>query len=41
MYTPQAVALETARLVYMQQCPRELWTAPGTPKQYLEATIDD
>lgn len=37
----RAVALETARLVYMQREPRELWTPPGEPKQYLEAGFDD
>lgn len=35
------VALETARLVYMQRMPLELWVPPGEPEQWLEATIDD
>lgn len=36
-----AVALETARLVYMQRKPLELWSPPGEPDQWLEASIDD
>jgi hypothetical protein len=28
---PEAVALETARLVYLQKQPYELWNPPGTP----------
>lgn len=32
----EAVALETARLVYMQREPWELWTPPGSPKQYMK-----
>jgi hypothetical protein len=35
------VALETARLVYMQRRQLELWVPPGEPLQWLEATIDD
>jgi hypothetical protein len=30
-----AVATENARLVYMQQKPRELWVQPGDPAQWL------
>lgn len=30
-----AVAIENARLVYMQQRPRELWVPPGTAPQWL------
>lgn len=35
------VALENARLVWMQTEARRLWTPPGTPKEYLGATLDD
>jgi hypothetical protein len=34
-------ALETARLVYLQREPNELWVPPGEPKQYLEEGLDD
>jgi 5'-3' exonuclease len=34
------VALETARLVYMQKRERELWTPPGTPEQWLKEGDD-
>jgi hypothetical protein len=37
----EAAALETARLVYLQREPNELWTPPGEPKQYLEESLDD
>lgn len=40
----EAVALETARLVYLQQIEGELWTPPGEPKKYLpgyEPETDD
>jgi hypothetical protein len=36
-----AVALENARLVYMQQQPLELWTPPGTPREWLKAGEND
>lgn len=38
---PSAVALENARLVYLQRERGELWTPPGTDKEYLEGTLDD
>jgi hypothetical protein len=38
---PEEVALENARLVWMQTEPRRLWTPPGWPHEYLEATLDD
>jgi hypothetical protein len=37
----RAVALETARLVYMQRSPRELWNPPGEEMGQVEGTIDD
>jgi hypothetical protein len=36
----EAVAIETARLVYMQRRERELWTPPGTPEAWLEEGDD-
>jgi hypothetical protein len=39
---PAEVALENARLVYMQQNPGELWNPPGAPMGELEArNVDD
>jgi hypothetical protein len=38
---PQVVALENARLVWMQTQAGRLWTPPGRPYEYLEATLDD
>jgi hypothetical protein len=35
-----AAALETARLVYLQQMPRELWTPPGSPKEWLAGEVE-
>jgi hypothetical protein len=35
------VALETARLVYIQREPQELWTPPGWPKQTIGGNLDD
>lgn len=36
------VALENARLVYLQHEPGELWTPPGMPKEYLKTeSVDD
>ena len=35
------VALENARLVWMQTEPRRLWTPPGEPKVYMEGGLDD
>lgn len=35
------VALENARLVWMQTEAGRLWTPPGLPYEYLEATLDD
>lgn len=32
---PEAIALETARLVYLQQIEGELWAPPGEPKKWL------
>lgn len=40
----EAIALESARLVYLQQIEGELWTPPGEPKKYLpgyEPETDD
>jgi hypothetical protein len=37
----EKIALENARLVYMQRAPLELWTPPGQPRAYLEGGIDD
>lgn len=38
----EAAALETARLVYMQRFPRELWVPPGCEPKWLEGTsLDD
>lgn len=37
----EAVALENARLVYLQREPGELWTPPGQPKQFMKLTGDD
>jgi 5'-3' exonuclease len=38
----EQVALETARLVYMQRRPRELWNPPGQEHETLEgADLDD
>lgn len=37
----EKIALENARLVYMQREPAELWTPPGTPKAYMEVGLDD
>jgi hypothetical protein len=37
----QAAALESARLVYMQQEVGQLWTPPGEPSQWLEGTVLD
>lgn len=37
---PALVALENARLVYLQQEPGELWTPEG-PKQFMKLTGDD
>lgn len=34
------VALETARLVYMQREPNELWTPPGEAKQYMTGEVE-
>ncbi len=34
-YQPVDIALENARLVYMQQRPGELWTPPGAEKEWL------
>lgn len=34
------VALETARLVYMQREPHELWTPPGTAKEYMTGEVE-
>jgi hypothetical protein len=36
-----AVALENARLVYMQTIPQELWTPPGVPREWLEPGTAD
>lgn len=36
-----AVALENARLVYMQTIPQELWTPPGVPREWLDAGVSD
>lgn len=38
---PAAAALENARLVWMQTEAGRLWTPPGQPYEYLEATLDD
>jgi hypothetical protein len=38
---PSAVALETARLVYLQQKEGELWNPPGTPHGQVEADDGD
>jgi hypothetical protein len=38
---PAAVALENARLVYLQQEEGELWNPPGTPMGTLEEYLDD
>ena len=38
---PEAVALETARLVYLQKREGELWTPPGLPMDVLEEYRDD
>jgi 5'-3' exonuclease len=35
------VALENARLVWMQTEPNRLWTPPGVEPEYLEVTLDD
>lgn len=43
-YSPddaESVALETARLVYLQQEPGELWNPPGVAHGKIEETIDD
>lgn len=37
----QAAALESARLVYMQQEVGQLWTPPGQPSEWLEGTVLD
>lgn len=37
----EVVALENARLVWMQTESLRLWTPPGEPKVYLEADLDD
>ncbi len=37
----EEVALETARLVYMQQNAGELWSKPGVPMGTMETGIDD
>lgn len=37
----EAVALETARLVYVQQNPGELWNPPGIPLGLIGGDIDD
>lgn len=39
---PESVALENARLVYLQRERGELWTPPGVDKEYLKTeSIDD
>jgi DNA polymerase-1 len=38
---PAAVALETARLVYIQQEEGELWNPPGEPMGILPEYLDD
>lgn len=38
---PEDVALEMARLVYLQRELGELWTPPGQPKEYVEVGLDD
>lgn len=38
---PAEVALENARLVYMQQAPGEIWNPPGIPFHYEEGNLDD
>jgi hypothetical protein len=38
---PAAIALECARLVYLQQVEGELWTPPGAPKEWLPEYQDD
>jgi hypothetical protein len=35
------IALETARLVYIQRAPRELWNAPGTPYGIIQEYDDN
>lgn len=40
-YTAEYIALENARLVYMQRERGELWTPPGVKREYLEAGLDD
>lgn len=37
----ELVALENARLVWMQNESGRLWTPPGAKPEYLEATLDD
>lgn len=38
---PDQVAIENARLVWMQTEAGRMWTPPGHPPEYLEATLDD
>lgn len=38
---PEAIAIETARLVYMQREPGELWNPPGTPFGRVKGDDDD
>lgn len=40
-FPSEAAAIETARLVYLQREPNELWTPPGVPREYLEESLDD
>jgi hypothetical protein len=37
----ELVALENARLVWMQTESGRLWTPPGAPKEYLEVSLDN
>lgn len=37
----EAVAIETARLVKMQEYPSQLWTPPGQEDEVLEVSLDD
>lgn len=39
--TSEAAALETARLVFMQEYPGQLWTPPGEPDGVVEVGLDD
>jgi hypothetical protein len=39
--TAEAVALETAQLVYMQQTRGELWAPPGEPRKFVKGDHDD